>query len=207
MSRGTSPPALPGLTTGDRLAAPTPAAGGAGAGARRDPAAHTRRVGDEVDDGVRKALAYVLRSTNARPQTEAEVQAKLARRGVEPGEAAEAVRHAKRLGAIDDRALAEAWVAERGLRRGYGRARVREELRRRQVAEPLVDDALQALEDRDDLAAATELASRRARQFPSTLTPEAVARRLAGYLVRRGHPPGLAQRVAAEVSGLRESWD
>lgn len=196
---GGPPPGSLGLTTAARL--------GASSAARRDPAAHTRRVGDDVGEDVRKALAYVLRSTNARPQTEAEVHAKLARRGVEADVADQAVDHAKRLGAIDDPALAAAWVAERGLQRGYGRGRLREELVRRRVAEDVVDAALGALDGRDDLAVATELARARARALPASLAPEAAARRLAGYLVRRGHPPGLAQRVAAEVSGLRAGWD
>jgi hypothetical protein len=47
----------------------------------------------------------------------------------------------------------------------------------------------------------------RLRQLPARLEPEAVARRLTAYLVRRGHPPGLAQRVAITVSGIAEEWD
>jgi regulatory protein len=176
-------------------------------GTRRDPAAHTRRVGDEVAEDVRKALSYVLRSTNARPQTEAEVLAKLRGREVPADVAREALAHARRLGAIDDARLAQAWVEERGVRRGFGRTRLRLELARRQVPEHVLEAALEVLEDRDDLAAATELARGRLRQLPGTLAPEAVARRLTAYLARRGHPPGLAQRVAAEVSGLRERWD
>lgn len=210
------PVELPGLTVASRLRspgngdaggpAPTGRAGPA-APARRDPASHTVRVGEDVPEDVRKALAYVLRSANTRPQTEAELRAKLRRREVEAGVADEAIRHARRLGAVDDEALARAWVAERGGRRGFGRARLREELTRRQVPEHLVDDALSTLEDRDDLAAATELARRRLRELPDGLPPETVARRLAAYVTRRGHPPALAQRVGVEVSGLRDGWD
>jgi regulatory protein len=92
------------------------------AGVRRREDAHVTRVGADVDEEVRKALAYVLRSTQAKPQTEAEVRAKLARRGVTDETADAVLAQARRLKAVDDEALARALVEERGLRRGYGAA-------------------------------------------------------------------------------------
>lgn len=157
-------------------------------------------------DAEARAFAVVLRSTGQRPQTEAEVRAGLARRGFD-AEADAVVARARAVGAINDAAFARMWVEDRGRRRGYGAPRLRRELRRRLVPEPLVDDALALIEDRDDLGVATELARDRARQLPGSLQPEAVARRLQAYLVRRGHAPGLAQRVAVEVSGLDRVWD
>lgn len=196
--------------------APRPADGGSpaaaavgapSAGARRRDDAHVTRVGDEVAPEVRAALAYVLRSTQAKPQTEAEMRAKLARRGVEEATADEALAHARRLGAVDDAALARALVEEQGRRRGYGTARVRVELARRQVPEEVASGALALLADRDEEAAARELAERRLAQLPAGVAAETAARRLAAYLTRRGHPPGLAQRVAIDVAGLDRSWD
>ncbi|CAN5331972.1 hypothetical protein BH20ACT8_BH20ACT8_20520 [soil metagenome] len=172
---------------------------------RREPP--VTRVGGDVAQDVREALAFVLRSSNARPQTEAELRTKLAGRGVEPGAAETALAHARRLRAVDDVALAAALVEERGNKRGWGRARVRTELRRRGVTDDVASSALSALDGRDELAVATALAGSRCQQLPVSLPPDAVARRLVGYLVRRGHPPGLAQRVAREVSGLDRAWD
>jgi regulatory protein len=153
------------------------------------------------------ALASILRSTEIRPQTEAELAAMLRGRRVPEQEAAAALERAKELGAVDDAAFARAWVEDRGRRRGYGRPRLREELRRRGVPDPLIDDALRTLEPRDDEAVATDLARRQAQRLPVTLPPETVARRLQGWLVRRGYPLGLAQRVALSVSGLDRDWD
>jgi len=158
-------------------------------------------------DAVGAAVAFVLRSTQQRPQTEAEVRAKLAARDVEGDVAQAALARARALGAVDDAAFARAWVDDRGAGRGFGTARLRQELRRRLVPEPLIADALLAIEDRDDLAVAIDLARDRLPSLPATLQPEAVARRLQDYLVRRGHHPGLAQRVAIEVSGLDRAWD
>jgi regulatory protein len=164
-------------------------------------------IGDEVPDDVRKAVAFILRSTGQRPQTEAEIRAKLRARELDAATTDAAIAHAKALRALDDHAFAASWVAERGLRRGYGASRLRTELRRRLIPEAILDGALTALEERDDAAAATELARRRLRQLPAALEPEAVARRLTAYLVRRGHPPGLAQRVAITTSGIDRDWD
>lgn len=154
-----------------------------------------------------EAFAFVLRSTQQRPQTEAEVRAKLAGRGTDAAVAEAAVARARIAGAVDDAAFAAAWVDDRGRVRGYGAVRLRQELRRRQVPDALIRDALAALEERDDLAVATDLARHRLRQLPATLQPEAVARRLQAWLERRGYGPVLAHRVALDVSGLDRVWD
>lgn len=158
-------------------------------------------------EAVKQALQFILRSTRDRPQTEAEIRAKLAGRDTDAEATEAAVGEARRLGALDDPAFARAWVQDRGVRRGFGHPRLREELERRGVPAAVVDEALAALDGRDDLAVATELAKRRAQQLPASLTPEAAARRLTGYLERRGYAAALARRVAIEVSGLDRSWD
>lgn len=160
-----------------------------------------------VDREVERAVAFLLRSTRNRPQTEAELRDKLVRKGLPAPVLAAAVSRAREIGVIDDGAFARAWVADRGVQRGYGTSRLRQELVRRQVPDALVDEALAELDERDDEAVATELAEQRFASMPSTLEPEAAARRLLGFLARRGYPPGLAQRVARRVSGLDRVWD
>jgi hypothetical protein len=75
------------------------------------------------------------------------------------------------------------------------------------VPEGVIDEAMGVLETRDDLSVATELARSRAQRMPAALEPEAVARRLLGFLARRGYPEGLSRRVAIQVSGLDRHWD
>lgn len=158
-------------------------------------------------DATASAFAFILRSTQRRPQTEAELRARFASQDVPDDIVEAALARAREVRAVDDAAFALAWVEDRGRQRGYGLPRLRDELRRRLVPEPLIADALATLEERDDLAVATELARTRLRRFPASLPPETVARRLHGFLARRGYPPGLAQRVAVEVSGLDREWD
>lgn len=158
-------------------------------------------------EAVASALRFVLRSTKARPQTEAELRTKLRSRDHPDDVIDAAIDRATELGAIDDAAFARAWVNDRGVGRGYSALRVREELRRRSVPEGVIDEAMGVLETRDDLSVATELARTRAQRMPAALEPEAVARRLLGFLARRGYPEGLSRRVAIQVSGLDRHWD
>lgn len=153
------------------------------------------------------AVAFVLRSTKARPQTAAELRAKLTDRGYEADVVAAAIDRGIELSAIDDAAFARAWVADRGLVRGYSASRLRQELHRRQVPASLIDDALRPIDERDDLSVATELARARAQRMPASLPPDAVARRLLGFLGRRGYGEALSRRVAIDVSGLDRNWD
>lgn len=160
-----------------------------------------------VDRDVEAAVGFVLRSTRQRPQTEAELAAKLHGRDVAPHIVRAALVRARELGAVDDAAFARAWVTERGWERGYGTARLRQELVRRQVPDTVIDAALAQLADRDEEATASELAKERFARLPETLEPEKVASRLVSFLVRRGYPQGLARRVALRVSGLDRRWD
>lgn len=167
----------------------------------------TQQAPADDREATAAAVAFVLRSTRARPQTASEVRGKLAERAYDPAVIDAAIARATELGAIDDAAFARAWIADRGIVRGYSAARLRQELQRRQVPQPLIDDALALLDDRVDLTVATDLARTRAQRMPATLAPEAVARRLLGFLARRGYPEALARRVAIDVSGLDRQWD
>lgn len=169
---------------------------------------HAREPAERAADGaVDEAVSFILRSTRQRPQTEAELRARLVGRDVATEVIDAAIGRAEALGAVDDRAFARAWVEERGHGRGFGVARLRDELRRRQVPEGVVEEVLAGLADRDEEAVAEELARARLGRLPADLAPEQVARRLAGYLQRRGHVPAVAERVARRVSGLDREWD
>ncbi|MPZ74494.1 MAG: recombinase RecX [Nitriliruptorales bacterium] len=171
----------------------------------------TSAVTSATDDvkAITKAVAYGLRSTQSRPQTVAEITAKLNGRFDDGAVVAAAVEQLESLGALDDVTFARMWVEDRGHRRGYGLTRLRQELRRRQVPEDIAQAALASLGERDELMTASDLARRRAATLPAALEPAAVARRLHAYLVRRGYNQGLANKVAINVSGLarHREWD
>ncbi len=160
-----------------------------------------------LPDGGGAAMAFLTRSTAQRPLTVAEARDKLQGKGHDTDVVDAVVARAVAVGMLDDAAFAAAWVNDRGVNRGYGRSRLVRELRRRQVPDVVIDDALQQLDGHDEEAQATDLAEARARRMPATLEPEKVASRLVGFLVRRGYPSGVAHRVARQVSGLDRAWD
>ncbi|WP_407939552.1 regulatory protein RecX [Motilibacter aurantiacus] len=101
------------------------------------------------------------------------------------------------LGYIDDAAFARAWVTSRSAGRGLGRRALAEELRTRGVA----DEAVTAAFDELDPEAADDAVRRLvARKLAGTrgLDPDVRLRRVVGMLARKGHPPGLALRLARE---------
>lgn len=147
-------------------------------------------------DSFTEALSLVTRSASAKPCTEAEAYDKLLRRGYDDATADAAVRRSRELGLVDDRAFARAWVADRGLKRGYGAMRLQRELWQRGISDELVGDALSLLRDRDEEKTAAELARQRYARLPAGLSADQIVRRVGGFLARRGYPEGLAESVA-----------
>ena len=126
------------------------------------------------------AAAFVVNSLGAKAQSVAEIEAKLARRGVSEADAAGVVAEALRLGYLDDAELA-GQLARGFVSRGYGRRRAEAALRRRGLPAPLAEDALvSAYGEVDEVTLArAALGSRRT-------DDEAARRRAAAFLARRG---------------------
>lgn len=92
----------------------------------------------------------------------------------------------ERVGLLDDAALAETIVRTQHERKGLGRSALNSELRRRRIDQGVIDEALSQLDGDDERVRAGELAERRARQLGG-LDRETAARRLNGYLMRKGY--------------------
>ena len=130
--------------------------------------------------------AFVCNSLGAKAQSIAEIEAKLAARGVGADEAATAVEEALRLGYLDDAELA-GQLARGAKARGFGRRRAAQTLRRRLVPGAVAVAALEAtFGDVDEAALAARALGRRA------VDDEAARRRAASFLVRRGFSPATA---------------
>lgn len=134
-------------------------------------------------------MTFVCNSLAAKAQSIAEIEAKLAARGVGAEEAATVVSEALRLGYLDDAELAGQLA--RGLRvRGYGRRRALQALRRRGVPDPVAEAAVDAVYgDADEDALARSALGRR------RTDDDASRRRAASFLVRRGFSSGAAWRA------------
>jgi len=106
----------------------------------------------------------------------------------------------QRAGLIEDRRFAAAVVRDQSDRRLAGDRAIRQALRAKGVSQEIVEEALSSAGD--ELARATELASRRAARMAG-LPPEAAFRRLFGLLTRRGYGPGTAREACS--AALRDA--
>jgi SOS response regulatory protein OraA/RecX len=117
-----------------------------------------------------------------------------------------AIRRLTEQGYLDDARFADQFVRDRAVARGWGKGRLRQELRRRGVASAHVEPALsQADEDAalDDSRSALE-AARKWRRTHSARDPDRDRQRLYGFLARRGFSPDVirhAMRAALTDGG------
>jgi regulatory protein len=138
----------------------------------------------------------------ARPRTRAELATALRRRDISDEVAEAVLDRFGEVGMIDDAVFAEAWVTSRHHGRGLARRVLGPELRRRGVDDATVSDALSRLDPATEEQTARALVERKLRTIVGG-APDAVLRKLAGMLARKGYPAGLAFRVIREVLAER----
>lgn len=122
----------------------------------------------------------------------------MARRGVPEDVGVEVLDRFTAVGLVDDAAYAQAWVASRQRTRGLAPRALTSELRQRGVAEPLIAEAVNAV-DGDEIEAAARALVRRKVRAMTGLTREAKLRRLSGLLARKGYSSDLSIRVVRDV--------
>lgn len=114
------------------------------------------REGRELDGGELEALEASAKASAARtaaaniigsrPLSKRELTRRLVRKGAAEEDAGAAADWLEETGAVNDRAYA-AMLARHYAGKGYGKARIREEMRRRGVDRELWDEALEELPD------------------------------------------------------------
>jgi regulatory protein len=163
--------------------------------------------GDAEPDPESVARSIALRRLAVAPQTRAQLDDAMRRRGV-PDETRERVLDRfGEVGLIDDAMFAEAWVESRHAGRGLAKRALAFELRRRGVEPAVVGEAVERLPAQQEETTARALVAGRL-AGTRNLEPVARTRRLAGMLARKGYPAGLAFRVvrdALEAEGVSEA--
>ncbi|GBD29143.1 Regulatory protein RecX [bacterium HR32] len=152
----------------------------------------------EREDLRLRTRERALRLLALRPRSRAELERRL-RRAADASVAAEVLSALEREGLVDDRRFAEQWVRTRRTVRLLGTFRLRAELLRKGVPREIVEAAL-ASAPADEDAVAAELARLRLPRYRH-LPADKAARRLAGYLARRGFGAGAVLR-ALRAAGL-----
>ncbi|MBD0293009.1 MAG: regulatory protein RecX [Jiangellaceae bacterium] len=162
----------------------------------REPPA--RADDDPEPDPESVARTIALRRLAAAPQTRAQLDEAMRRRGVPDDVRKRVLTRFTEVGLVDDVLFAQAWVHSRHAGRGLAGRALAAELHRRGVERAVVEDALADLPPEAEEATARRLV---ATKLSAThgLDPAARLRRLVGLLARKGYPSGMAYRVVRDV--------
>ena len=151
------------------------------------------------------AKASALNGIASRARTAKEVSDALARKGFAEAIIQDTVADLERLGLIDDDAYARAFVQGRFSARGYGPARLRQDLQRKGVARAAIEAALDELTEAEDLGdAAREQAAKKWRALASEEDLRKRKKKTMDFLGRRGFGVDSARSAVDAVAAEDE---
>lgn len=160
------------------------------------PADDERDLGPEADpESVARKI--LLDQLTGRARSRSDLAAKLAQRGVPADVATRLLDRFEEVGLVDDASFAREWVSQRQEGRGLARRALAQELRRKGIDDEVAREALDDIDESDEVEAARLLVQRKLRSVRGVDTDKAV-RRLVGMLARKGHSSGVAYRVVRE---------
>lgn len=143
-----------------------------------------------------RAVAYLA----ARARSRHEVEAKLLQAGYRPCTVEMVLYKLERERILDDADFARQWVEARSARK-LGRSRIAQELRRKGVSADEAEEALEAIDEDDQLAGAVALAEKAVARIRPGEDPRKAANRILAMLARRGYSWELSRRA------LRQAMD
>lgn len=142
-----------------------------------------------------QALETAARHLEARDRSTDEIFKKLVYAGYSERAAAYACGYLTEAGYLDDARFAGQSLQRLG--RKYGALRIRQELRQKGIAKPLIEELLENQDEEESLDAAVALARKSARG--KSADPAAAYRKAYAMLARRGFPPPLVKKALSLV--------
>ncbi|QDO90420.1 regulatory protein RecX [Ornithinimicrobium ciconiae] len=138
------------------------------------------------------------------PRSRKQLEDKLRQRGCEDDVARVVLDRLTEVGLVDDEAYARMLVRNRQETRGLAPRALAQELRRKGVADQIIEDTLADVDPDEDADRARALVEKRLRTMRG-LDRQVQTRRLAGFLARKGYDSSLTFRVIREaLDGLPE---
>ncbi|MGB3544026.1 regulatory protein RecX [Rubrivirga sp.] len=147
------------------------------------------------------AKSSALAGLSNRARTSDEVRKALVRKGFAETVVEDTVAGLEDAGLVDDESYARAFVKSRFDGRGYGPARLRQDLQRKGVARSVIDAALEELTETEDLEGeAREQAAKKWRSLSSEEDVRKRKKKTLDFLVRRGFGFDTARSVVDAAS-------
>ena len=144
----------------------------------------------KAESGNDKAYGNALRWVAMRPRSEWELATYLRRKQVEEPVAEVITDRLRRIGLLDDRGFAQAWVANRRLLKATSVRKLRLELKQKKISEAIIDEVL-AEDDTTDSDSLRALVAKKRARYPDDT-------KLMQYLARQGFGYDDIKRVLSE---------
>ncbi|MBQ4580460.1 MAG: regulatory protein RecX [Clostridia bacterium] len=141
-----------------------------------------------------RAVGYLA----ARACSTREIEQKLLRAGYRPSTVEMVIYKLQRENLLDDADFARQWVESRQHHK-LGRSRIAQELRRTGVSQEEAENALDLIDDEDQLSGAIALAEKAAARIKPGEDPRKAASRIAGMLARRGYSWDIAKEAIRQA--------
>lgn len=154
--------------------------------------------GDSEPDPHDVARQIALRQLTMAPRSRKQLADTLRQKGCEDEVARTVLDRLEQVGLVDDAAFARMLVRSRQETKGLAPRALSQELRRKGVAEELIEEALAELSPDDQHGRARDLVDKRLRSMRG-LDRQVQTRRLAGFLGRKGYDSAVAFRVINEA--------
>ncbi len=146
-------------------------------------------------DRSQRCLETAIRYLSYRPRSEYEIKERLHSRGFDDGITDTVIARLKSQGLIDDTAFTQFWKGNRETFSPRSQRLTRLELRRKGVADEVIDGVVGTMDEGDS---AYRAALTKVRSFP-LIDYEVFRRRLGGYLRRRGFGYEMINRTVKQV--------
>ena len=146
-------------------------------------------------DRCRRCLDAAANYLSYRPHSEAELRQRLVKRGFEDSSVEAALRLLEERGLVDDIGFARFWRDSRQSLKPCSRWLTRLELRKKGVAEDIIDQVVDTVDDDDS---AYRAAMAKLRSLPQT-DYQGFRRRLGEYLKRRGFSYGVINQTVRRI--------
>jgi regulatory protein len=154
-----------------------------------------------VADPYSEAMSIALFALAPRAKSRDELFKQLLKRGVE-SETANAVLDSLELqGLLNDLEFAKLWSESRQRSKKLSKRVIATELRGKGVAQDIITEVIEEIDDETEYAQAFLLADRKYRSI-SHLDPEVSYRRISALLARKGYGHGLCARIMRELTGV-----
>lgn len=150
--------------------------------------------GPSTESAVRN---LVLRRLNQRSYTRKQLEDYLARKSADPDVVASVLDRFIEVRLIDDAEYAREFVRAKRAIKGTGPSVLRRELKKRGIADSLIDEAIDGRAG-EDVDVARTLAQKKIGAL-SRFDAATQSRRISGFLIRRGYSPQIAFAVTREV--------